>query len=219
MSSDERFLAAVAAGTLAPEEAHRMLLQSIVEAARAIWRAGASSIMLFDEAADELVFEAVAGAGAESLPGQRIPSSTGVAGFVLSSRQPLVIEDVTQDPRFSKETAERTGYVPQGLISVPLLHEERALGVLNVLDREGDEAFGVADMDLLTLFANQAAVALEIVQRARIAHAALSGEGDLAAVARVAASVQALTGDRADAARRFLTALDDVLTTRDDDLL
>jgi GAF domain-containing protein len=219
LSAEDRFLAAVAAGTLASEEAHRTLLQSIVEAARAIFSAKASSIMLFDEPADELVFEAVAGEGSEGLIGQRMSSTTGVAGWVLSSRQPLVIEDVTQDPRFSREAAERTGYVPQGLIAVPLLREERGLGVLNVLDREDDRPFGVADMELLTLFANQAAVALDIVQRARLAHAALAREGDLAVVARLASSVHALAGDRAEAAQRFLAALEDLLTARDEDLL
>ncbi|HEY6017279.1 MAG TPA: hypothetical protein VIU16_10870, partial [Gaiellaceae bacterium] len=67
--------AAVAAGVLAAEEEHRRLLQSIVEVARAIFRARASSIFLLDEEADELVFEAVAGEGSEGLVGTRIPSS------------------------------------------------------------------------------------------------------------------------------------------------
>ena len=48
--------AAVAAGVLASEESHRALLQSIVEVARAMFAARASSIVLLDEPADELVF-------------------------------------------------------------------------------------------------------------------------------------------------------------------
>ena len=133
MSDDLR--AAVAAGVLGAEEEHRALLQSVVEVARAIFAARASSVFLLDEEADELVFEAVSGEGAESLIGQRIPSSTGIAGWVLVTRQPLVLEDVGYDQRFAKDVAESTGYVPKGLMCVPLLHEEKALGVLNVLDR------------------------------------------------------------------------------------
>jgi hypothetical protein len=83
--SDE-LRAAVAAGVLGAEEEHRMLLQSVVEVARAIFAARASSVFLLDEDADELVFEAVSGEGAESLIGQRIPSSTGIAGWVLVTR-------------------------------------------------------------------------------------------------------------------------------------
>src|SRR5918912_3594285 len=93
--------AAVAAGVFGAEDGYRALLRATVEVARAIFRAKAASVFLLDEATDELVFEAVAGEGADTLVGRRFPSSTGIAGFVLVSRQPLVIEDVLQDPRFS----------------------------------------------------------------------------------------------------------------------
>jgi GAF domain-containing protein len=182
--------AAVAAGVLGSEEQFRGLLQSIVDVARAIFRAKASSILLLDEKTDELVFEAAADEASESLIGMRFPSSTGIAGFVLVSRQPLVIEDVLADPRFSKETAESTGFVPKGLMAVPLLHDERALGVLEVLDRPQDSKFSLAEMELLGLFANQAAIALDLLQRARLARAALEGEGDLSVLARVAESLE-----------------------------
>ena len=188
MSEDLR--AAVAAGVLGVEESYSELLRSIVEVARAIFKAKASSVFLLDEESDELVFEAVAGEGSDSLVGQRFPSSTGIAGFVLVSRQPLVIEDVLADPRFSRETAESTGFVPKGLMAVPLLHEERTLGVLEVLDRPKEARFTLAEMELLGLFAGQAAIALDLLQRARRAKAALEGEGDLAVLARVAAALE-----------------------------
>jgi GAF domain-containing protein len=204
--SDE-LRAAVAAGVLGAEEEHRSLLQSVVEVARAIFAARASSVFLLDEDADELVFEAVSGEGAESLIGQRIPSSTGIAGWVLVTRQPLVLEDVANDPRFAREVAESTGYVPQGLMCVPLLHEEKALGILNVLDRASQ--FTLAEMELLGLFANQAAIALDLLQRARRAQAVLAETGDSAeALARVAALLE---GESADAGRKLLGALEDLL--------
>ena len=209
MSEDLR--AAAAAGVLGADEGYRELLQSIVEVARAIFGARASSIFLLDEEADELVFEAVAGEGSESLLGTRLPSSTGVAGWVLSARTPLVLDDLSQDPRFARDVAERTGYVPNRLMAVPLLHEERALGVLQVLDRES-ERFSLEEMELLGLFAAQAAVALDLLQRARRARATLEGvDEELALVARLAAAVDARTeGDR-DAALRLLEALEQIL--------
>ena len=172
--------AAVAAGVFGTDEAFRALLQSTVETARAIFHAKASSAFLLDEETDELVFEAVAGEGADTLVGRRFPSSTGVAGWVLVTRQPLVIDDLTKDTRFSRDTAESTGYVPRGLMAVPLLAGDTALGVLEVLDRPQETAFTLAEMDLLGLFGNQAAIALELLQRARRARAALDGEGELA---------------------------------------
>ena len=205
--SDE-LQAAVAAGVLGTEDDYRALLHSVVEVARAIFRAKASSIFLLDEEADELVFEAVAGEGADTLIGKRFPSSTGIAGWVLVTGQPLVIEDVGADPRFGREVAESTGYVPKGLMAVPLLHEERSLGVLEVLDRPADSRFTLAEMELLTLFANQAAIALDLLQRARRAQATLGGTGAPSVLASLAAKLEE-RGD--DDALRLLQALDQLL--------
>jgi GAF domain-containing protein len=187
--------AAVAAGTLGSEESYQALLQAIVEVARAIFGARASSVFLHDEESDELVFEAVAGEGAGELIGKRFPSSTGVAGWVLVTRQPLVIEELEQDPRFAREAAESTGFVPKGLMAVPLLHEERALGVLEVLDRP-----------------QQAAIALDLLQRAREARAVLEEEGgEAAALARFAARLAEAEPERREAAQRLLEALEVLL--------
>ena len=204
--------AAVAAGVLAAEVEHRRLLQSIVEVARAIFRARASSIFLLDEETDELVFEAVAGMGSEELVGTRIPSSTGIAGWVLVTRQPLVLDDVQSDPRFARGVAEKTGYVPNGLMAVPLLAEERALGVLQVLDRPQNKPFSLQEMELLGLFASQAAIALDLLASARRARAVLAGGGaEVAVVARLAAAVDALEGERREAGLRLLAELERVL--------
>jgi GAF domain-containing protein len=200
---------AVAAAALGSEERFRELLRSVVEVARAIFAAKASSILLLDEATSELVFEAVAGEGEQELLGRRFPAGTGVAGWVLATRTPLVLEDVARDPRFARDVAEDTGYVPQGLMAVPLLHDERALGVLEVLDRRS--RFTLEEMELLGLFASQAAIALDLLQRARQAEAALGGDGDLAVVARVAAALADLDEDSRPAGQHLLEALAGVL--------
>jgi GAF domain-containing protein len=193
------------------EDGYRSLLSATVEVARSIFRAKAASVFLLDEGSDELVFEAVAGEGADSLVGQRFPSSTGVAGWVLVTRQPLVVDDLTADTRFSREAAESTGYVPKGLMAVPLLVGEQALGVLEVLDRPGDTRFTLLEMDLLGLFANQAAIALDLMQRARRARAALDGEGELGALARIASRIESVDGEPRAAALELLEALDRLL--------
>jgi GAF domain-containing protein len=208
----ENLKAAVAAGVVGSEDAFRSLLQSVVEVARAIFGAKASSVFLLDEEADELVFEAVAGEGEDSLVGKRFPSSTGIAGWVLVTRQPLVIEDVTQDPRFGKDVAESTGYIPKGLMAVPLLHEERSLGVLEVLDRPQRSQFSLVEMDLLGLFANQAAIALDLLRRARLAEGVLDESGgEMAVVARLAGTLEGLEGERREAGLKLLASLEAVL--------
>jgi GAF domain-containing protein len=211
--SDDRLRAAVAAGVLGAEEAYRRLLQATVDTARGIFAARASSVFLYDEETDELVFEAVSGEGAEELLGQRIPSSTGIAGWVLVTRQPLVLEDVTEDPRWGgREISELTGYVPKGLMAVPLLHEEDPVGVLNVLDRPQQERFSLAEMELLGLFANQAAIALDLLRKSRRARAVLEESGtDVETLARLAGRLDELEGKEREAGIALLRALESLL--------
>jgi GAF domain-containing protein len=180
--------------------------------ARAIFGAQASSILLLDEEADELVFAAVAGDQDQFLVGQRFPSSTGIAGWVASSRTPLVLEDVQSDPRFARDIAERSGYVPKGIMAVPLLDDERVLGVLQVLDRPKDARFSLQEMELLGLFASQAAIALSLLATARSAKAALAGDGQASLVAGLAATFDRLEGDSRDQAANLLRSLTGLLS-------
>ena len=203
---------AAAAGMLGGDEAtYGALLQSIVDVARAIFGAEAASIFLYDEEADELVFEAVSGQGGDTLMGARFPSSTGIAGFALVTRQPLLVDDLQNDPRFSRDRAAATGFVPTSIVASPLLHDERALGVLSVLDRDPDRPFGVAELDLLSRFSTQAAIGLDLLLSARRARSTLRDEGTASVVARVAAL---LDDEDDDAGRALLEAIERVLASR-----
>jgi len=208
LTNESDLRAAVAIGVIGSGDAYRELLGAIVEVARSIFGAKASSILLLDEETDELVFEAVVGEGEGELLGMRFPAGHGIAGWVLATRTPLIIEDVREDPRFATDVAEDTGYVPSGLMAAPLLNEERALGVLEVLDRPEQSVFSLAEMDLLGLFANQAAIAVDLLLRARRAERLLDGrEDELAGVAELASKIAALEDDRREAGLRLLREL------------
>ncbi len=189
MSDPRDLRAVVAAGALAGEQARGALLQSIVDVARAIFRARASSIVTHVSETRELEFAAVSGEGSEGLVGRRFPDTSGIAGWVLASRDSVVIEDLATDPRFARDVASSTGYVPQGLMAAPLLFDERVLGVLSVLDRPEQSNFSLSEMELLGLFAYQAAIAIDISASAHRARAALERSGtpleDLAALAEL----------------------------------
>ena len=205
----------IAAGLLPKDDLHRALLRSIVDVARAIFRARAASVFLLDAGADELIFEAVSGEGEESLVGRRFPSSTGIAGWVLVTGQSLVLDDVTADPRFASQAAESTGYVPKAIMAVPLVSGERTLGVLEVLDRPSGERFTMEEADLLGLFAVQAAVALDLLQRSRSARAVLAGgEGETPVLTRLAAALQSAEGPDRATALELLGALERLLSQR-----
>jgi len=137
-----------------------LLLRSIVEATVALFDAEASSIALYDPALGQLVFQVAAGSQGDGVVGLAIGPDQGIAGYVFSTGLPLALSDAASDARFGRSAAEQTGYVPRSVVAVPLLDDEGAIGVLEVLDRRSQAAFDLRDIELAAVFARQAAVAI-----------------------------------------------------------
>ena len=145
----------------------RKLVQSIAEVARSVFGAAAASVFLVDPSSGELVFEAVAGEGERQLVGTRFPGGTGIAGWVATSAQPLLVEDVSQSTQFARDAAASTGYVPRSIMAAPLIQDGECLGVLEVLDRGSRKRGELGDVDLLGLLSAELAAALELLTRLR----------------------------------------------------
>ena len=143
---------------------HDELLESIAETARSLFGAAACSIALLegeDSEEPRLAFQVAVGRGAESVLDLTVPATEGIAGFVLRSGQPLVIDDVSSDPRFAQSVAGETGYVPSAIVAVPLETHRGTIGVLEVLDPERDSVGTARGMELVGHFATLAALSLE----------------------------------------------------------
>ncbi|MDT5033044.1 MAG: hypothetical protein QOC94_3215 [Actinoplanes sp.] len=139
------------------------LLQSVVDVARAIFGAQASSVFLLDEEAHELVFQTVSGQGESVLVGRRFPAGSGIAGWVVASGEPMVVNDLANNGAFDRDLAKATQYMPNSLMAVPLTHGDRMLGVLEVLDPVPQSRASLSELDLLALFARQASAALRVI--------------------------------------------------------
>ena len=148
-------------------DAETALLQSVVDAAAAIFDAEASSIALFEMHPERLEFRVAGGQQGDGVVGLSVPPTHGIVGYVFSTGQPIALTDVLSDPRFDKSTAEKTGYVPRSIAAVPLVDAAATVGVLQVLDKHRDESFSLKDMDLLAVFARQAAAAIEAARVGR----------------------------------------------------
>jgi GAF domain-containing protein len=212
--TDDPLRAVLAGQVLAGATARQELLQSIVDVARAIFLAKAASIAVLDERAGEFCFEAVAGEGGDTLLGFRFPAGHGIAGVVAQTGEPLIVDDLSGDPRFARGIAEGTGYVPRAMMVAPLLHEDDTLGTLSVLDRGRTGRSTMQELDLLVAFSDQAALALQLGEAARRAAAMLQGaegDGDIAGLAALAGAVRALTGERHAAAVRMVEDLGTIL--------
>jgi GAF domain-containing protein len=178
------------------------LLRSLTETARQLFGAAACSLALLSPDESELVYTTAAGAGAQDVTGLRMPSAEGIAGWVVRSGQPIAVSDVTSDPRFSRETAEQTGYLPRSILAVPVETTQRVLGVISLLDRDARRPGAERDIELLSLFADQAALALASVDgfanlgRVLLAALAQAAVGDDLALALRAAAGRLPAPDR-----------------------
>jgi GAF domain-containing protein len=162
----KRLLAAIeASGHAVLPQSNDDLLKSIVEAAARIFNAAAASILLVNEQEQLLEFKVAYGASNRDLVGLKFPLDKGIAGYVVMTGQPLAISNVRQDARFNQDFAKSTGYVPSSILAMPLRAEERVIGVMEVLDKINASSFGIQDMDLLGMFAHQAAIAIDQSQR------------------------------------------------------
>ena len=137
------------------------LLNDIMELAVSVIDAGASSLMLIDEETQELVFTAVHSERGDILRQMRIPLDEGIAGWVATHGEPIIVNDVSKDPRFSRRVDVRTGFLTKSILGVPLQIKGKTIGVLEVLNKYSEEGFDEEDLRLMMTLAAQAAIAIE----------------------------------------------------------
>ena len=136
------------------------LLRKILHSAVTVLKASAGSLLLWDEATNELVFVVTDGGAGEALEGQRMPADRGIAGWVFTHRQPDIVHDVRSDERFYRTIDESLGYRTSSLITVPMITKGQGIGVLQVLNKKSGERFDQNDRDILYALAGQAAIAI-----------------------------------------------------------
>jgi len=137
------------------------LLQLIIEAARELTDSENSSILLVERKSGDLYFEAATVAGKEKLQRVIVPMDSSIAGWVVQHNEPVVIEDVEEDDRHFKQADMEIAYITRNMIAVPMSVKGRVIGVLNALNKTGGQSFDEGDVNLLTILAAQAAVAIE----------------------------------------------------------
>ena len=142
-----------------------LLLEQIALAASELTDTEAASIMLMSRN-ETLVFEAardpVSGMKLASI---EVPLEGSIAGWVVTNGEPLIIPDVTVDPRWARHVDEETEFVTRSMLAVPMQTHDKTIGCLEALNKQGDGMFTDDDVITLTTLAAQAAVA---VQNARL---------------------------------------------------
>lgn len=139
----------------------QQVLREIIELTTVVLNAEAATLFLLDEERHELVFAIPTGEKGALLQEFRIPADQGVAGWVVATGQPALINDVRSDPRFLHEVDNETGFVTRNLLCVPLQYQGRIIGALETLNKHSPRGFTNEDLQWLTTLATHAAVAVE----------------------------------------------------------
>lgn len=132
----------------------------VTEAARIV-RAHSCSLLLRDAGPNELYFYAVSGPERKGIAQMRFDAGAGVAGRVLQTGQPLIVNDARHDPLHYDGVDRRTGFVTESLLCVPIDVDGRLVGVLEGVNSLRDERFTERDLQLLGLFANFCGCAIQ----------------------------------------------------------
>ena len=152
------------------------LLTMITESAVQILGTEAGSLLLVDEETNDLEYRVVVGGPGADLAGRRIPAGTGLAGATVQRGAPVIVNDTLRDSRWydglggvedllgdsaSGGNGAEGGFRARTILSVPLLVQGRAIGVLQTINKLDGSIFISEDADLLETFAGQAAIAIE----------------------------------------------------------
>lgn len=137
------------------------LLKEIMAESKGLLNAEASSLFLYDEVQNDLYFEIVLGESEEDIKSIRVPMGEGFVGTAAVERKTIIINNVASDPRHFKKMDDSSGFVTRNVISVPMVRNDRLIGVLQVLNHAGTEDFNDLDARILEIMAAQAAATIE----------------------------------------------------------
>src|SRR5438105_12356408 len=136
------------------------ILQTIMQKMAEYFRPDTWSLLMVDEATDELYFAIAVGPAADSLKTLRLKVGEGIAGWVAKHGESLIVPDVYTDPRFAKRIDEMTKWQTRSMICVPLKSKHRVLAVMQLINSPV-ESFGENEMFFLHALCDYAAIAID----------------------------------------------------------
>jgi len=149
----------IARALASPCELEEILKQIMFQVSRLL-KPKAWSLLLRDDVTGELEFALVISEVADSLKGVRLPAGQGVAGWVATNGQSLVIPDVRCDARFSAEFDKQHSFTTRSIVCVPVKSHDKVFGVIQLINSLEDVIFDSDDEQILTAIADFAGIAI-----------------------------------------------------------
>ena len=146
------------------------VLRTIMEKIEEFLHPDTWSLLLVDEAKQELYFELAIGKGAEALKDVRIRLGQGIAGWAAQHAEAVIVPDVSKDTRFLAKVDEKTKTETHSIVAVPVCFRDHCLGVIELVNCIGTDSFNQRDLALLEALADFAAIALENARHVQRIH-------------------------------------------------
>jgi diguanylate cyclase (GGDEF)-like protein len=146
------------------------VLRTIMEKIDEFLRPDNWSLLLLDEAKQELYFELAVGKASQALKDVRIKLGQGIAGWVAQHGEVVIVPDTTKDTRFFGKVDEKTKMETRSIVAVPVRFRDTCLGVIELINCVGAEGFDPRDLKLLEALSDFAAIALENARHVKRIH-------------------------------------------------
>ena len=137
------------------------VLNSVMKMTSKVLEVEVCSLLLLDEAANELVFEVALGDKGNVVKEFRLKMGEGIAGWVAEKGEPLLVQDVKADGRFYKKVDEKSQFITKSILAVPMKSKGRLIGVAEAINKLEDKEFSERDVEFFNAIVNQAAIAVE----------------------------------------------------------
>lgn len=138
------------------------LLILITEECKDVCNAESASLLLYEEKGKCLNFQVTLGpVGSEIIKKEiKISEGTGIAGEVAHTRKPKIVNDVSKEPKFYPKVDEITQYKTKNILAVPMIHNKKLIGVIEIINKKNDEQFSHEDLRFLEILASWAGSAV-----------------------------------------------------------
>jgi GAF domain-containing protein len=143
------------------------LITTLMRIARRLLSASASSILLSEESSQRLIFAFADGSSGEQIRQLKISKNSGIAGWVVTNGEPLIVNDVYQDKHFNNFVDSVTGHTTKSIICVPLVLQDKIIGVVEIVNTLDGNDFSERDLNTLKIIAAPVAQVIDSIRRSK----------------------------------------------------
>lgn len=183
-----RILQQVSQVAIAPFNFNRVL-DAIMDRVMEVMHTDAGSIILQNEDTGLLEFKVTKGDKAEEIKKYKLKVGEGIAGWVFKNKRHVIANDVYKDKRFKVSISQKLKYETHNILCTPLLVKNKAIGVLEVINKKLNSPFVDDDLRILNILANNISI---VIENARLFNTSLKKISELNTLSEISRNINSI---------------------------